>query len=218
MWKKIKIFFMSILIFSLYRLWFSTWRFELHEPESLKKDLREKTPVLFAFWHGEMLGILPYCKHYPVVSMASVSTDGEIITHIIEWLGIRAARGSSSKKAVQGLKQIIRIAKEGLIPVLPVDGPRGPLHEPKPGVFELSKILNAKIYPGRIISKKNWVSHRSWDKTFLPLPFSRVLLYWGEPMDAISRDKNPRDEIYKLSLKEALNASGQLALKEFDKQ
>ena len=69
-----------------------------------------------------------------------------------------------------------------------------------------------------IISKKNWVSHRSWDKTFLPLPFTRVLLYWGDPMDAVPRDRDPRDESFKSTLKEALNASGQLALKEFDKQ
>ncbi len=185
MWKRFKIFCLSALVYVVYRLWIATWRMRVHEPESLKKDLKEKNPVIYAFWHGEILGIVPFCKHYPVVSMASVSSDGQIITYVIEWMGIRAARGSSSRKGAQGLKQVMTFAKKGLIPVLPIDGPRGPLHEPKPGVFELSRIMKAKIYPGRIICEKR-LNFNSWDYAFFPLPFSKVLLYWGEPMEAVT--------------------------------
>lgn len=213
--KKAKLFFFSLFVFFFYRVWISTWRLRVREPEVLKKDLKDKNPIIFAFWHGEILGIIPFCKYYPVVSMASISQDGEIIKNVIEWLGIKAARGSSSKKGAQGLKQILRIAKDGLIPVMPVDGPRGPIHVPKPGVFEISKILGAKIYPGRIVAKNAFIL-KSWDRTAFPLPFSKVFLYWGEPLDIIAKDADPREEGLKNSLILSLNASGQSAVKEFD--
>lgn len=214
MWKKIKSTLLAVLVFVVYRIWSSTWRLCLTKNLELEEDIKNGVPIIFAFWHGHELAMIGFSKHYKFATMTSVSSDGQLMGKVLNWMGAKTSKGSSSRNAVQGLKGLIRLAKSGCIPVVPVDGPRGPIYEPKPGVFELSRLLNAKIYPGGAAASSSVQFHKSWNKTFLPHPFARVSLSWGRPLEPVTKDMDPRDPALVKKLKDAINASGQLALKE----
>jgi lysophospholipid acyltransferase (LPLAT)-like uncharacterized protein len=212
--KKIKSTLLAVLIFLFYRTLILTWRMSLKDNVELKEDIKNKTPIIFAFWHGHELAMISFSKYYKFATMTSVSSDGQLMEKVLNWMGAKTSKGSSSRNAVQGLKGLIRIAKSGYIPVVPVDGPRGPIYEPKPGVFELSRLLNAKIYPGGVAASSSILFKKSWNKTFLPYPFARVVLHWGKPLGPITKDVDPRDPELAKRLKDAINAAGQSALKE----
>jgi lysophospholipid acyltransferase (LPLAT)-like uncharacterized protein len=214
MLKKIKTTLLAVLIFIIYRTIVSTWRMRLNYNPELNEDIKNNTPIVFAFWHGHEIAMIGYSKHYKFATMTSVSSDGQLMEKVLTWMGAKTSKGSSSRNAIQGLKGLIRIAKSGYIPVVPVDGPRGPIYEPKPGVFELSRLLNAKIYPGGAAASSSILFKKSWNKTFLPRPFARVYLHWGKPFPPITKDIDPRDPELAKRLKDAINASGQSALKE----
>lgn len=214
MWKKIKSALLAVLVFAVYRVWTLTWRLHLHKNTELENDIKSGAPIVFAFWHGHELAMVAYSKHYKFATMTSLSSDGQLMAKVLNWMGAKTSKGSSSRNAVQGLKGLVRLAKSGCIPVVPVDGPRGPIYEPKPGVFELSRLLNAKIYPGGAAASSSILFHKSWNKTFLPHPFARVSLHWGKPLDPVTKDMDPRDPALVKRLKDAINAAGQSALKE----
>lgn len=204
--------FLGFLIWAFYKMWTSTWRKTVVEPPEMQAMLREKKPLIFAMWHGNELAMISFSYRYPVATLTSQSKDGELMDMVLRRLGFKTSRGSSTRGAVSALKGIIRIAREGYIPVLPVDGPKGPIYEPKPGVFEVSKILNAHIVPGGIAHSGAIHFKKSWNKAFFPLPFSKVTLYWGKPLPPIGKGQDPRDPALAKTLKASLDACGQQAL------
>lgn len=179
---------LGVIAYILYRLLSLTWRVKLTEPEILKSRLREKLPVIFAHWHGDELALIHLVGHYRCATIVSNSKDGQIMDVALRLLGAKTSRGSSTRGAVAALKGLIRLMKEGNNCSFAVDGPKGPLHEVKPGVFEVSRLVHAPIFPGSIFVDRAWRFPKSWNKTYLPKPFARVEIIWQEPIPAISTD------------------------------
>lgn len=189
----LKKYFYPYLIYFVHRLLLLTWKVKIIESENFKKVMAENKGVVFAHWHADDPIVVLLIRPYKVAVMTSQSADGEMIDRITRLYGAKSVRGSSTRGAVGALKGLIRLTRQGFRPSLAVDGPKGPLHEVKSGIFELSRVLNAHICPvGGYVSKKH-IFEKSWNKTYLPLPFSVITLYWGEPMAPLTRDQDPRD-------------------------
>jgi lysophospholipid acyltransferase (LPLAT)-like uncharacterized protein len=200
------------LIWAFFRLWTSTWRLrEGGAHAALRAAVAAKRPVVFAFWHGDELALLPFAPRYPVAAMVSTSRDGDLMTKVLNLIGVQTSRGSSTRGGISALKGILRLSREGLIPMVAVDGPRGPFHQPKPGVFELSALLRAEIYPACIACSGAFVFKKSWNKTYLPWLFARVSVFWGEPMPAVDRVADPRDPRLAEQLAARLDEAGRAA-------
>lgn len=61
------------------------------------------------------------------------------------------------------------------------DGPKGPLHEFKPGAIMLAQITGRPILPVAVAASRQYTL-RTWDAFELPLPFSRIAVVYGEPV------------------------------------
>lgn len=205
-----KVFFASYLLYFFYRLLYWTWKIEIRESDELKKLLASNSIFVVAHWHGEELGILHLLKPYRVACMVSQSFDGELIARMISHLGSRAVRGSSSRGAVQALKGILRLAKEGWRPSVAVDGPRGPRHQVKRGVVEIAKILKVPIVPINMACSRSFIFKKSWNKSELPLPFSRIVVSWGAP---IYYDSSQELDVYLEPLAQSLHAGRATCMK-----
>jgi lysophospholipid acyltransferase (LPLAT)-like uncharacterized protein len=103
--------------------------------------------------------------------------------------------GSSNKRAAIGLKQLIRLAREGHVCSLAVDGPRGPIYKVKPGMLQISRLLDCPIYYPSISCDRAFHMHRSWDRGYVPKPFARVHIEWRGPVPAFSAADDPRDPL-----------------------
>jgi lysophospholipid acyltransferase (LPLAT)-like uncharacterized protein len=201
------------VIWAIYRLWTATWRVrEVCSPEFLKSVIEEKRPVIFAFWHGDELGLLRLQRRYRIAAMVSTSKDGEMMAKALDLLGVKCSRGSSTRGGATGLVGLLRLAKQGRIPVIAVDGPRGPYHKVKPGIFALSTLLDAEIIPVGIACSRAIVFRKSWNQAYLPLPFAKIQAVWGRPRPAIGRGDDVHQDELAVQLEASLEALGRAAV------
>ncbi|ETX08694.1 lysophospholipid acyltransferase family protein [Candidatus Entotheonella palauensis] len=150
----------------------------------LRHLLDRQLPFIAAFWHGRLLYPLRLMQIYRqsrVTVLVSRSRDGEWISRIAQRFGVLPTRGSSHRGGGQGLLEMVRRVQEGYIACVTPDGPRGPRYQVQPGVVTLAQKTGAAIVPITYNAKWRKVM-RSWDGFVLPLPFSRVVVIYGEPV------------------------------------
>ena len=144
--------------------------------------------------------------------MVSTSKDGELMARVIHLMGARTSRGSSTRGGVSALKGIIRLTKEGWSPSVAVDGPKGPIYKAKPGIFEISKLIQAEIIPVAAACDHKFTFEKAWNKTFLPLPFARIVVVWGDALPAVPKDADSRSGDLSLRLEAAIADAERRAL------
>jgi lysophospholipid acyltransferase (LPLAT)-like uncharacterized protein len=193
--------------FCVYRSLAATWRIRVHESDSLKRLRAAGSTAVFAHWHGEELAILYLLRPYRASTMISTSEDGSLMARLVELLGSRTARGSSTRGGTAALRGLLRLTKEGWNPSVAVDGPKGPIYVAKPGVFELSRVLSAPVFPLAAATDRAWRFTRTWNQAYLPKPFARIEVVWGEAIPALDRDDDPRLSIHADRLAAALNSA-----------
>lgn len=175
--------------------------------------MSKNEPVILAHWHGDELALINTVKRYKIATIASQSKDGEIMANVLKWLGARTSRGSSTRGGVQALKGLIRLLKDGGNCSFAVDGPKGPIHKVKPGVFELSRIIHSPIYACGVYCDRAIHFPRSWNKTYLPKPFAKIVIFWTSPLNEVTKEVDPRDPDLALELENLLHHARRQALK-----
>jgi hypothetical protein len=168
----------------LYRLWTATIRVHAENMEPLQDIWEREGSIVLACWHNELF-IFPKLRartRSRWVGIVSLSKDGTIATRMLNHLGVDICQGSSSRGGVRALMGACRmVRKQGRQGFITVDGPRGPRHEVKDGVFYLAQKARSPIVPARVVPSRAKVFDRSWDKFILPLPFSSCRIIFGEP-------------------------------------
>lgn len=209
---------LGFIVWFIYRIISWTWRVELHEPPELVDSLKNKTAFILAHFHGDEIAMLFLVKRYRLATMISTSADGEMMNTIYKLLGGQTSRGSSTRGGVSALKGLLAYAKQGMSSSVAVDGPKGPLHEVKPGVFELSRLMKTPIYSGGAHCESAWRFPRSWNQTYFPKPFARVVIVWTGPLSQVSKELDPRSPELAKTLQNQLFAARQQAANLFGVQ
>lgn len=197
---------------AVYRAISATLRIRLHNTEPMYAAWEQGQPLVLACWHNKLFSFPMLGRHIPQqwVSIVSASKDGEFLAQVLERLGIKASRGSSSRGGVRALMGAVRIMKkEGRQGFVTVDGPRGPRHEPKEGIFLMAQRAGALIVPAHVTYSHKYVFEKAWDKFELPYPFSSCDFHFGTPYQ-LQAEKLTADALSaeKARLKEKLNALG----------
>ena len=122
--------------------------------------------------------------------LISNSLDGEIVAQVCEKWGFQVCRGSANRKgSVSSTLKMLSKLKNGESVAIMVDGPRGPLHEVKPGTIVLAREANVPIVPVHWISSdKTFKRLPSWDKMACPVGPCRILNVYGSPIYVGDRD------------------------------
>lgn len=172
-----------------------------------------KKSYVCGMWHNKLLVILLCLKSLKKrAGLASPSKDGELISVPLEKMGYKMVRGSSGKDSVKSLVQLIKLIKnEGYSLGTPLDGPKGPVYEVKPGmIYAAQKSGKQLVLVGGAYSRK-WIFSKTWDKFQLPKPFSKVVCIVGEPID-VPADADPKE--YSIIVREKLMELDQKAERE----
>lgn len=185
-----RVLFLSVSIWLLYRLLMITWRTRLIDESGVAHD-RGPTNV-FAHWHGDEYTVVQMVGRLHIATMTSTSEDGRIVDRVIRLLGGRTCAGSSSRGGARALKGLIRLCRQGQNASMAPDGPRGPRHKVKPGVFSLARSTDGVIIPVGVAAAPTHVFRRTWNGAHLPLPFARVLIYLA-PARTVGNDRNDDD-------------------------
>ena len=114
--------------------------------------------------------------------LISPSIDGTGPSILVRKAGAHVIRGSSTHTGARALRDYYEtIVKKEVSPAITPDGPKGPVHEFKPGAVMLSQMTGKPILPVSIAATRS-IRFRTWDAFELPLPFSRVAVVYGEPV------------------------------------
>ena len=208
---KIRAYVLGFIIWFLYKLIVWTWRIELHEPDALKEHLKNKTTFLMAHFHGDEAALLYLASRYKLSTMISTSKDGELMNTVYRLLGGKTSRGSSTRGGVSALKGLIELSKRGSSCNISVDGPKGPIYEIKPGVFELSRVLKSEIFAAGAYCESAWKFPRAWNQAYFPKPFAKVVIVWTGPLGPITKSDDPRSPELAKALQNQLFAARQQA-------
>lgn len=171
----------------------ATWRYlEVAADGTERAARRDLEPAVFALWHGELLALTLRYMPNGVGVMISHHRDGDIATGIVEALGGRVVRGSSSAGGATALQRLARLGAEGRPLALTTDGPRGPARRSKPGIIRVAALSGLPIVPVSAVPARAWRA-KSWDEFLVPRPFARIFVGFGEPI-SVPRDV-PREEL-----------------------
>ncbi|MGI9245626.1 MAG: lysophospholipid acyltransferase family protein [Steroidobacteraceae bacterium] len=155
--------------------------------EGARQAVRDSKSLIPVYWHQHMLfagravldlrgdGLKPGF-------LISPSVDGAAPAMLVEKVGGVVIRGSSTHTGARALRDFYEtIVRQQVSPAITPDGPKGPLHEFKPGAIMLSQITGKPILPIAVAASSKY-TFRTWDAFELPLPFSRIAIVYGEPV------------------------------------
>lgn len=165
----------------LIRFIYFTSKKHLHMPLVIPQE-----PVIFAFWHGDLL-LQPYLyyqfrKSPKAKVLISDHFDGQIIARIMTFFKLGTIHGSTTrggaKVLIQGLKSLSDGYDIGITP----DGPKGPRYTVGDGVVVMAQKRQTKVIVYSCVPTSYW-QLSSWDRFVIPKPFGVLNFYASEPID-----------------------------------
>jgi len=141
-------------------------------------------PYLYCFWHE---GLGSYFTTFlwrerPHAWMAHPLWYMWPIHILNRWMGLhRMVLGSAGNEGRAAADELILRLREGYSTMINPDGPAGPPHVLKKGVLHISKASGVPIVPVRFLTPHPLVLPMTWDRKRFPLPFTKLIIEFGEP-------------------------------------
>lgn len=200
------------LIFLVLRLLSLTWRVRFLGMDRRRiASSRSATGsfILGSFHENAFAGV--FCHpNQNICNMVSKSKDGEITAFLMHKLGLQSVRGSSSRGGKEVRDAMVERVLEGVNGAITVDGPRGPRRVLKKGIVDISRKTGVPVLPLTTYGESSWILKKTWDQTRIPKPFSRVLVYYGEPIFIPKDAKDDEFTSYLSKITDILNKEDDL--------
>jgi len=173
-------------------------RYEWHDDSGLH-DSNTSHPAIYCIWHNRLALSMKFYRAFVrprkttagLAAMVSASKDGGLLARILEDFGVQPVRGSSSRRGPQALLELTSWAERGYDLAITPDGPRGPRYIVQDGVTSLAQLTSLPIVPvsAHLHSR---ITLKSWDQFQIPLPFSKCIMRFGQPVH-VPRDASDEE-------------------------
>ena len=185
--------FAASLIAQYVRLIWLTNKWEYIGQENPDPYRQKCKPIIACFWHGRLLMMLKsWHSSQKLHMLQSDHPDGEIMQHLVKKFGFGSIIGSSTRGGKKAFLQSVKALKNGgSIGVTP-DGPRGPRYQASLGTIVMARLGEATIFPASYSSTRG-IFIKSWDRFFLPLPFGRIAVMYGPPIETVGSSKSDEE-------------------------
>ena len=188
----------------LVKLISATYRYRIVGAHNERQAVDATGSVIYASWHQRFFpGITFFATRRPIAIMISQSRDGEMIARVVDILGWRSVRGSSSRGGMRALKEIRTLTARGYRIGHIVDGPQGPFGVIKPGLITIAQFAGAPIVPVIMSAQRRW-TFNSWDRFMVPKPFSRVIIRFTPPIFVPRKLDAPAFEALRLTVEKEI--------------
>ncbi len=160
-------------------------------------------PFILAFWHNRLL-MMPRCwrRGVPIHMLISQHRDGQLIARTVAHFSIRTVAGSTTRGGAGALRAMLKALKAGECVGITPDGPKGPRQRASDGIVAVARMSGCPIIPVTYAVARRKLL-RSWDRFVVPLPFTRGVIAWGEPIE-VPRDGD--EEEARRRIEAAMNA------------
>jgi lysophospholipid acyltransferase (LPLAT)-like uncharacterized protein len=158
------------------------------------------------FWHYSFAYTFYLLRRFPAAVMVSASRDGEYIARIAQLYGHVPVRGSRNQRGLQALRGLVSCLARGYHIGIVGDGSQGPARVLQAGSILLAARTGAPILP-MVWSAQRYIAFGSWDRTVLPLPFTRIHVRFGSPISIPATVRGGEAvETWRLHVEHELNA------------
>ena len=179
-------------VISIYlRIVYNTSKWQYEESEFLQPLYESGKPFIIALWHNRVV-MMPYAWRYPtaISIFTSDHRDGKLVAYTMGWFGFSTIFGSTRRTDLKTMRTIVKSLKAGELLGMTPDGPRGPRMRLKPGVISIAKLAGVPIIPVAYSCSRCKVLD-TWDNLIVPLPFSRGVFLWGDPLSLFLFSPSP---------------------------
>lgn len=153
--------------------------------ENLRKIEEENLRVIFVFWHSYYTLLLVSLRPEKAVGLIHLSFRGNYVAELASAFNYQIVRTSRNGRSIL---ELIKKIKQGYSGFIAVDGPQGPPHRTKPGTIYIAQRAKAMIVPLTIKAHRGVVLSKRWDKHFIPLPFNKITVFIGRPIEVKPED------------------------------
>ncbi len=193
-----------------------TLRFQVINSEIPRSFWNKGFPFIIVFWHGRFPMMVTHGYEGKKLSfLVSPHRDGQVAGKALERFGLHPILGSATRKGFSGFRNMVKAVQNGSDIAIVPDGPRGPRHKVQIGVIELSKLTGKPVVPITFSASKK-IFLNTWDRFLLPIPFSRGVFIWGEPIHVDPKGDRTHLEEKRLLLENRLNEITEQADHYFD--
>jgi 3-deoxy-D-manno-octulosonic-acid transferase len=168
-------------------------------------------PSIIALWHGQFF-LLPgiYPRDVPGRAIVAKHDDAEALRRILKHFGLGLVRGAGAahrkrdRGGAEAAHGLIASLREGFSIALTGDIPPGPARKCGLGIVMISSRSGRPIVPFAVATSR-YGSVNSWSRMTINLPFSRLGIAMGEPIQ-VPREASPEQlETYRSRVEAALN-------------
>ncbi len=138
-------------------------------------------PVVYACLHRDILPCLLFVEPSAPYLLVSGSDDGAILVNALRGSRFRFVRGATGEGGGRAIVKLRRVLADGGSVGIAVDGPKGPYGEIRDGVAHLARLTGRAVVP-LAAEPARALRLRTWDRTVVPLPGSRVVMRVGVPL------------------------------------
>lgn len=173
--------FFGAIFAGLLRVWYASLRVDNRDIVRLDRLLAEDKGVVIALWHGKYVPLFAAMEGRRACAFVADSFRGRVVGEISRRFGYRPIvlppRRKGSSRAL-----VLDALRWGRFGGFAVDGPMGPYHTVKTGAIESASKLGFSLLPISFAANRKWVMASRWDRMELPLPFAKVVVTLGEPI------------------------------------
>ncbi|MDK3018612.1 lysophospholipid acyltransferase family protein [Pseudodonghicola flavimaris] len=184
----------------------SRWRREGFEP--MDAALRAGEPVIFVVWHQRLM-MAPFMfdnRLGPICSLTSAARAGRMVGVLLGRFGWENVAMSSNRRHVALSREVLRRMKQGISVGIAADGPRGPARVSSTVPLVWARSSGKRVFAVSF-SANRVVEFPTWDRMWLPAPFSRGVMRCEEWTGSVPRKADDAElEALRLAFQAQLDA------------
>ena len=149
----------------------------------------QRRNYVYSFWHrGLGLWFIAFLRRQRgYVWMQHPAAYMKPIHLVLGWMGAGICLGSSGEEGRSAAERLTELVKDGASTVITPDGPKGPPEVLKKGVLHIAAGSGVPVVPVRLNASPA-IRLPTWEGKFLPLPFSRIVVTFEEPIEVTAEN------------------------------
>ncbi|MDX2482322.1 MAG: DUF374 domain-containing protein [Pseudodonghicola sp.] len=186
--------FVSALFAGYIRFAYATSRWRREGFEAMDAAVQAGEPVIFVVWHQRLM-MAPYMFNLSggsICSLTSAARAGRMVGVLLGRFGWENISMSSHKRHVALSREVLRRMRQGISVGIAADGPRGPARVSSTVPLIWARSSGKRVFAVSF-SANRVVEFPSWDKMWLPAPFSRGVFLCEEWTSSVPRKVSDAD-------------------------
>jgi 3-deoxy-D-manno-octulosonic-acid transferase len=181
------------------------------EPPNFVERAKELHPLIIALWHGQFL-LLPglYPREIPGRAMIARHQDAEALSRVLRHFGLELIRGAGAgtrkrdRGGAEAAHGAVASLRENFSIAMTADVPPGPARKCGLGIVTISSLSGRPIVPFAVATSR-YGAVNSWDRMTFNLPFSKLGIVMGEPIQVPREASREVLDDYRKRVEAALN-------------